>query len=143
MWSLIVFVIVTVPPATMIVPLTYTSFSCTASEARPSVRYRSPSIVASDSVQLSEDNFRHIAEIMLGELRTTLADKDIRLTWDDSLLGLLTEKSYSVKYGARNLRRLIEKEIENPLATAIVTGDKPLMGAHLSAVDGKVKLDTI
>ena len=47
--------------------------------------------------QLSEDNFRHIAEIMLGELRTTLADKDIRLTWDDSLLGLLTEKSYSVK----------------------------------------------
>ena len=85
----------------------------------------------------------HIAEIMLGELRTTLADKDIRLTWDDSLLGLLTEKSYSIKYGARNLRRLIEKEIENPLATAIVTGDKPLMGAHLSAVDGKVKLDTI
>ena len=54
MWSLIVFVIVTVPPATMIVPLTYTSFSCTASEARPSVMYRSPSIVASDSVQLSE-----------------------------------------------------------------------------------------
>ena len=44
---------------------------------------------------------------------------------------------------ARNLRRLIEKEIENPLATAIVTGDKPLMGAHLSAEDGKVKLDTI
>ena len=80
---------------------------------------------------------------MLGELRTTLADKDIRLTWDDSLLGLLTEKSYSVKYGARNLRRLIEKEIENPLATAIVVGDKPLMGAHLSAEDGKVKLDTI
>ncbi|MFR8735968.1 MAG: hypothetical protein ACLVFA_04640 [Butyricicoccus sp.] len=80
---------------------------------------------------------------MLGELRTTLADKDIRLTWDDSLLDLLTEKSYSVKYGARNLRRLIEKEIENPLATAIVTGDKPLMGAHLSAEDGKVKLDTI
>ena len=43
----------------------------------------------------------------------------------------------------RNLRRLIEKEIENPLANAIVTGDKPLMGAHLSAEDGKVKLDTI
>ena len=61
-----------------------------------------------------------------------LADKDIRLTWDDSLLGLLTEKSYSVKYGARNLRRLIEKEIENP---SLFTGDKPLMGAHLSAED--------
>ena len=108
---------------------------------RPEFLNRIDEIIAFN--QLSEDNFRHIAEIMLGELRTTLADKDIRLTWDDSLLGLLTEKSYSVKYGARNLRRLIEKEIENPLASAIVTGDKPLMGAHLSAVDGKVKLDTI
>ena len=108
---------------------------------RPEFLNRIDEIIAFN--QLSEDNFCHIAEIMLGELRTTLADKDIRLTWDDSLLGLLTEKSYSVKYGARNLRRLIEKEIENPLATAIVTGDKPLMGAHLSAEDGKVKLDTI
>jgi len=108
---------------------------------RPEFLNRIDEIIAFN--QLSEDNFCHIAEIMLGELRTTLADKDIRLTWDDSLLGLLTEKSYSVKYGARNLRRLIEKEIENPLATAIVAGDKPLMGAHLSAVDGKVKLDTI
>lgn len=108
---------------------------------RPEFLNRIDEIIAFN--QLSEDNFRHIAEIMLGELRTTLADKDIRLTWDDSLLGLLTEKSYSVKYGARNLRRLIEKEIENPLATAIVAGDNPLMGAHLSAVDGKVKLDTI
>ena len=108
---------------------------------RPEFLNRIDEIIAFN--QLSEDNFRHIAEIMLGELRTTLTDKDIRLTWDDSLLGLLTEKSYSVKYGARNLRRLIEKEIENPLATAIVTGDKPLMGAHLSAVEGKVKLDTI
>ena len=108
---------------------------------RPEFLNRIDEIIAFN--QLTEDNFRHIAEIMLGELRTTLADKDIRLTWDDSLLGLLTEKSYSVKYGARNLRRLIEKEIENPLATAIVTGDKPLMGAHLSAEDGKVKLDTI
>ncbi len=108
---------------------------------RPEFLNRIDEIIAFN--QLSEDNFRHIAEIMLGELRTTLADKDIRLTWDDSLLGLLTEKSYSVKYGARNLRRLIEKEIENPLASAIVTGDKPLMGAHLSAEDGKVKLDTI
>ena len=38
---------------------------------------------------------------------------------------------------------LQNEEIENPLATAIVTGDKPLMGAHLSAEDGRVKLDTI
>ena len=108
---------------------------------RPEFLNRIDEIIAFN--QLTEDNFRLIAEIMLNELKGTLADKDIRLTWDDSLLAYLTEKSYSVKYGARNLRRLIEKEIENPLANAIVTGDKPLMGAHLSAEDGKVKLNTI
>ena len=108
---------------------------------RPEFLNRIDEIIAFN--QLTEENFRQIAEIMLNELRGTLADKDIRLTWDDSLLAYLTEKSYSVKHGARNLRRLIEKEIENPLANAIVTGDKPLMGAHLSAEDGKVKLNTI
>ena len=108
---------------------------------RPEFLNRIDEIIAFN--QLTEENFRQIAEIMLNELRGTLADKDIRLTWDDSLLAYLTEKSYSVKYGARNLRRLIEKKIENPLANAIVTGDKPLMGAHLSAEDGKVKLNTI
>ena len=108
---------------------------------RPEFLNRIDEIIAFN--QLTEENFRQIAEIMLNELRGTLADKDIRLTWDDSLLAYLTEKSYSVKYGARNLRRLLEKEIENPLANAIVTGDKPLMGAHLSAEDGKVKLNTI
>ena len=108
---------------------------------RPEFLNRIDEIIAFN--QLTEENFRQIAEIMLNELRGTLADKDIRLTWDDSLLAYLTEQSYSVKYGARNLRRLIEKEIENPLANAIVTGDKPLMGAHLSAEDGKVKLNTI
>ena len=87
--------------------------------------------------QLTEADFRRISTIMLGELRDTLSDKGIRLTWDDSLLDWLTKKSFSIKFGARNLRRLIEKEIENPLATAIVTGDRPLTGAYLRASEGK------
>ncbi len=78
----------------------------------------------------------------LGDLRV-IKEKGITFTWDDALLDYLVKKSYSMTYGARNLRRQIQKEIENPLATAIVVGDKPLMGAHLSAEDGKVKLDTI
>ena len=93
--------------------------------------------------QLTEADFRRISTIMLGELRDTLSDKGIRLTWDDSLLDWLTKKSFSIKFGARNLRRLIEKEIENPLATAIVTGDRPLTGAYLRAADGKMVLETI
>ena len=93
--------------------------------------------------KLTEDNFKAIAAIMLRELQDALKEKGITFTWDDALLDYLVKKSYSMTYGARNLRRLIEKEIENPLATAIVAGDNPLMGAHLSAEDGKVKLDTI
>ena len=108
---------------------------------RPEFLNRIDEIIAFN--QLTEADFRKIAEIMLGELKGSLADKDIRLTWDDSLLDFLVEKSFSLKFGARNLRRLIEKEIENPLATAMVTGEQPLKGAYLHAADGKLIIDTI
>ena len=108
---------------------------------RPEFLNRIDEIIAFN--QLTEADFRRISTIMLSELRDTLSDKGIRLTWDDSLLDWLTEKSFSIKFGARNLRRLIEKEIENPLATAIVTGDRPLTGAYLRASEGKMVLGTI
>ena len=108
---------------------------------RPEFLNRIDEIIAFN--QLTEADFRRISVIMLDELRDNLADKDIRLTWDDSLLDWLVEKSFSLKFGARNLRRLIEKEVENPLATAIVTGEQPLKGAYLRAEDGKLIIDTI
>ena len=108
---------------------------------RPEFLNRIDEIIAFN--QLTEADFRRISVIMLGELRDNLADKDIRLTWDDSLLNWLVEKSFSLKFGARNLRRLIEKEVENPLATAMVTGEQPLKGAYLRAEDGKLIIDTI
>ncbi|MCD8085883.1 MAG: ATP-dependent Clp protease ATP-binding subunit [Clostridiales bacterium] len=70
--------------------------------------------------RLSEENFRAIAGIMLGELRDALAEKRITFTWDDSLLDYLTEKSYSLTYGARNLRRLIQKELEDSIASVLI-----------------------
>lgn len=70
--------------------------------------------------RLSEENFRAIACIMLGELRDALAEKRITFTWDDSLLDYLTEKSYSLTYGARNLRRLIQKELEDAIASVLI-----------------------
>ncbi|MCD8142833.1 MAG: ATP-dependent Clp protease ATP-binding subunit [Clostridiales bacterium] len=70
--------------------------------------------------RLSEENFRSIACIMLGELRDALAEKRITFTWDDSLLDYLTEKSYSLTYGARNLRRLIQKELEDAIASVLI-----------------------
>ena len=70
--------------------------------------------------QLTEENFRGIAAIMLGELGKTLLEKNITFTWEDSLLDYLVKKSYSAAYGARNLRRLIQKELEDAIAVRLI-----------------------
>ena len=93
---------------------------------------------------LTKEDFRGIATIMLGQLRDTLAENNIRLTWDDSLVDYLIEDSFSVKFGARNLRRAIEKQVEDELANRIIAAWKhPLSGAHVSAADGKIVVQTI
>ena len=70
--------------------------------------------------QLSEENFRAIAALMLSELRELLAEKDKELVWDEKLIDYLVKKGYSVTYGARNLRRLIQKEIEDVIAQKLI-----------------------
>ena len=72
--------------------------------------------------QLSEDNFKGIAVLMLKELVQTLKDKEINFTWDETLLDYLVKKSYSAAYGARNLRRLIQKELEDAIAVRLIEG---------------------
>ena len=92
--------------------------------------------------QLSETDFHEIAKIMLGELRESLKDRGISLSWDESVIDYLTAKSYSVQYGARNLRRTIEKDIENPIAEKIIDSyQDPIRILALSAEDGKLKLE--
>jgi len=70
--------------------------------------------------QLSEENFRGIAALMLSELRDVLRQKDMELSWDESVIDYLVREAYSVTYGARNLRRVIQKQIEDVLAQRIV-----------------------
>ena len=70
--------------------------------------------------QLTEENFRGIAALMLSEVAEVLQNKNLRLTWDESLLDYLVKKGYSVTYGARNLRRLIQKEIEDRIAAQLI-----------------------
>ena len=70
--------------------------------------------------QLTEENFKGIAALMLQELKATLAEKDIAFSWEDSLLDYLVKKSYSATYGARNLRRLIQKELEDAIAARLI-----------------------
>ena len=70
--------------------------------------------------KLTEDNFKAIAAIMLRELQDALKEKGITFTWDDALLDYLVKKSYSMTYGARNLRRQIQKDLEDDIATKLM-----------------------
>ena len=70
--------------------------------------------------KLTEENFRAIAGIMLTELRQALSERGIDFTWDESVIDALVKKSYSVTYGARNLRRTIQKDLEDPIAQKII-----------------------
>ena len=94
--------------------------------------------------RLTEENFTHIARIMLGELRDSLADKGFTFTWDESLEAYLVKKSYSMTYGARNLRRTIQKELEDPISVAIIDSyDHPITQIKAVCEDDAVKLYTL
>ena len=69
---------------------------------------------------LTKENFVGIADIMLSELRSSLADRGLTLLWDNDVVEYLVNKAYSVTYGARNLRRTIQKELEDPIAERII-----------------------
>ena len=91
--------------------------------------------------RLSEENFRSIARIMLGELEASLKDKGVTLTCDDALAAYLTHKSYSEVYGARNLRRTIQKELEDVIATRIIDSyDHPVTQLRAVMKDGAIDL---
>ncbi|MCI5832635.1 MAG: ATP-dependent Clp protease ATP-binding subunit [Clostridiales bacterium] len=94
--------------------------------------------------RLTEENFTHIARIMLGELCDSLADKGFTFTWDESLEAYLVKKSYSMTYGARNLRRTIQKELEDPISVAIIDSyDHPITQIKAVCEDDAVKLYTL
>ena len=93
---------------------------------------------------LTKENFTGIARIMLEELRTSLSDKGYTFRYDDALVDYLVEKSYSMTYGARNLRRQIQKELEDPMAARIIDSfENPITQISAIAADGAVQLYTL
>ena len=93
---------------------------------------------------LTKENFTGIARIMLEELRTSLSDKGYTFRYDDALVDYLVEKSYSMTYGARNLRRQIQKELEDPMAARIIDSfENPITQISATAADGAVQLYTL
>lgn len=69
---------------------------------------------------LTEENFLGIADIMLKELKDSLASRELELTVDPSVKEYLVKKAFSVTYGARNLRREIQRSLEDPISEKII-----------------------
>ena len=90
---------------------------------------------------LSEENFLSIADIMLSQLRESLESRGLTLTWDEGLGKYLAGKAYSVTYGARNLRRTISKELEDPIAEKIIASfEKPISDLHIQVGENSVEI---
>ena len=93
---------------------------------------------------LEKTDFVRIADIMMGKIREHFAGKGIKLLYDNALLEHIANESYSEKYGARNMRRYIERNIEDMLANIIIdrSGER-YIGISLSVLDGRTTIDTI
>ena len=91
--------------------------------------------------RLDEKNFVAIARIMLDELAASLKEKGFIFTYDDAVAAYLANKSYSLTYGARNLRRTIQKELEDVIATRIIDSyDHPVTQLRAVMKDGAIDL---
>ncbi len=69
---------------------------------------------------LSEEDFSRIARIMISDLEKVMSEKEITLNVSDAAIEYIAKKSFSVKYGARNMRRFIETEVQDRIAEEII-----------------------
>ena len=92
---------------------------------------------------LSKAHFAGIADIMLRELRESLSQRGLIFQWTEDVRDHLVDGAYSVTYGARNLRRFIQQELEDPISEVIIDSfESPITGISARMEDGKIRLDT-
>ena len=92
---------------------------------------------------LTEENFLGIADIMLKELRESLESRGLTLTWEESLRQYLVKKAYSMVYGARNLRRTIQRDLEDPISEKIIDSfETPISAIHIHVEEDNIVLET-
>ena len=91
---------------------------------------------------LTEENFLGIADIMLRELKESLEGRGLALSWDEAVRQYLVKEAYSVTYGARNLRRTIQRQLEDPISERIIDSfESPISAIHISVADEKIHVD--
>ena len=92
---------------------------------------------------LTEENFLGIADIMLEELRTSLENRSLIFTWTEDVRQKLVQEAYSMTYGARNLRRTIQRLLEDPISERIIDSfEVPISAIHAYIDGGEVRLQT-
>ena len=91
--------------------------------------------------KLTEEHFRGIAALMLEELKDAMAARGMTLAWDEDVISALVKKSFSETYGARSLRRTIQKDIEDAVAEAVVARRAKSAAVTLTAPDGEIRID--
>ena len=90
---------------------------------------------------LTEEDFLGIADIMLNELKDSLSGRGLELTWDDGIRHYLVKKAYSMTYGARNLRRTIQRDLEDPISERIIDSfERPISAIHISVEEDAVRI---
>lgn len=91
---------------------------------------------------LDKADFRKIADIMLRELQVSLAERGLSLSWEPDVEEKLVSDAFSTEYGARNLRRTIQRQLEDPISEAIIDSfETPISAIHAVLTDGKITLD--
>jgi len=88
---------------------------------------------------LTEENFRGIADIMLGELSANLAERGLTIVWNEDVREYLVKKAFSMEYGARNLRRTIQRDLEDPIAERIIASfENPISSITVSVENDSI-----
>ena len=88
---------------------------------------------------LTEEEIRRITDLMLTQVAGRLKEQEITLTWDEKVTDKLAKDGYDPRYGARPLRRLIQRTVEDTLSEELLTGEVKLgQEIVLTVKDGKV-----
>ena len=107
---------------------------------RPEFINRVDEVVVFNSLTIQ--HFSSIVKIMLSDLAGVLNDRSVLFTYTDAAAHLIAEKSYSVKYGARNMRRYIQRHVEDPIAESIISDTTGRISRiHLTVKDGNLFVD--
>ncbi|MCI8777144.1 MAG: ATP-dependent Clp protease ATP-binding subunit [Oscillospiraceae bacterium] len=90
---------------------------------------------------LGKSDFAKIASLMIDEMKEPLAEKNIILNYDQKALEAVAEKSFGKVYGARDIRRVIRKEIEDKIADVIIEHSGDVSGIGVTAENGEIKIE--